>query len=189
MKFYVLTLTILISIASSFCNAQNSSLTASADATVYQGDNMRNYGEESKLIVKNKKGSTVSRRFYIKFDLQNSGLKSIKKATLKLYCNNIEIAENSTNTTGLLVDIYAIDANWDESDINWKSGPKSTLKIKSFDANIKKNWIEIDLTEYLKNNFSSLSSLNLLLSNSEGTGNLVEFTSKEGKNKPVLVLE
>lgn len=189
MKFYVLTLTFLISIASSFCNAQNPPIIPNADATVYQGDNMRNYGEDTKLIIKNKKGSTVSRKTFIKFDLQNSGLKSVKKATLKLYCNNIEIAENSANTTGLLVDIYVIDENWNEGEINWKTAPKSTLKIKSFDADIKKNWIEIDLTEYLKSNFSSLSSLNLLLSNSEGTGNLVEFTSKEGKNKPVLALE
>lgn len=189
MKFYILKVTTLLFCISSSCFAQNLLITATADASIYQGDNTRNYGEESKLLIKNKKGSTVSRKTFIKFDLQNSGLKSVKKATLKLYCNNIEIAENSLNSTGLTVDIFAIDANWDEGNITWKTAPKSTLKIHSFEVNIKKNWIEIDLTEYLKSNFANLSALNLLLANNEGNGNLVEFTSKEGKNKPVLVLD
>lgn len=189
MKLYFSTITTLIIVANSICYAQNSSIPAVADATIYQGDNMRNYGEETKLLVKNKKGSTVSRKTLIKFELQNSGLKAVKKATLKLYCNNIEIAENSPNSTGLTVDIYVLDANWNEGDVNWKTAPKSTLKIQSFEANVKKNWIEIDLTEYLKINFSNLKTLNLLLANNEGNGNLLEFTSKEGKNKPALILE
>jgi len=184
--FKIIILTVFIG---SNCIAQDLTINTIADASTYQGDNIRNYGGETKLLIKNKKGSTVSRKVFIKFDLQNSGLKKIKKATLKLYCNDLEPSGDNPTKTGLLIDIYAIDDNWNENDITWKTAPKSTLKIQSFEASTKKNWIEVDLTDYFKSNYPNLGKFSFMLSNNEGNGNLVEFTSKEGKNKPVLILE
>lgn len=184
--FKTIILTVFIG---SNCVAQDLTITTIADASTYQGDNTRNYGGENKLLIKNKKGSTISRKIFLKFDLQSTGLKKVKNATLKLYCNDLELSGDGLTTTGLLIDIYAIEDTWNENDITWKTAPKSTLKIKTFEVSNKKNWIEVNLTDYFKSNYPNLSKFSFMLSNSEGNGSLAEFSSKEGKNKPILTLE
>ena len=79
--------TLLLCLFAYTAYAQNNPINPLADASIYQGDNTKNYGLETKLLVKNKKGSTVSRRTLLQFNLGD--LKGVKKAILKIYCNNI----------------------------------------------------------------------------------------------------
>jgi len=166
--------------------AQNNVISPLADASIYQGDNTKNYGLETKLLVKNKKGSTVSRRTLLQFNLAD--LKGVKKATLKIYCNNIELS-GDTPATSLLLDISTTDNNWIENEVTWKTGPKPLVKITSTEVSIKKTWVEIDISNYLKEIFGKSKTITLILSSTDGSGNLAEFSSKEGKNPPTLIVE
>jgi hypothetical protein len=189
MKKIKITLAILL--ISTALMAQNSnSLTyvSLADASIYQGDNVRNYGSELKLSVKNKKGSTVSRRSLLQFDLSGQETKTFNKAVLKFYVNNLEAAEGSS-ANSLIIDISTIENTWKESDVNWKTSPKPVLKIASIQVENKKTWYEADLTDYIKNFISNGKILSLILTNSEGNGTLAEISSKEGKNQPSLILQ
>jgi hypothetical protein len=66
---------------------------------------------------------------------------------------------------------------------------KIVLKIASIQVENKKTWYEVDLTDYIKGLISSEKVFSLILTNSEGNGTLAELNSKEGKNKPSLVLQ
>jgi hypothetical protein len=189
MKTIKITLAILlISSASMAQNSNSLTYVCSADASIYQGDNVRNYGSELKLSVKNKKGSTVSRRSLLQFDLSSQETKTFTKAVLKFYVNNLEAAEGSS-ANSLIIDISSIENTWKESEVNWKTAPKPALKIASIQVENKKTWYEVDLTDYIKGLISSEKVFSLILTNIEGNGTLAELNSKEGKNKPSLILQ
>lgn len=179
---------IMISSAMMAQQVQPNMAACTGDASIYQGDNTRNYGEDIKLMVKNKKGSTVSRRSLLQFDLSKTPLKEIKKATLKLYVSAIEVPEG-TSASSSVVDVSSLDNAWDEKEVTWKTAPKPLAKINSVEIANKKTWYEIDITDYVKGIFGSAKAFALALTNSDGNGFLIEFSSKEGKNKPVIILE
>jgi hypothetical protein len=178
--------TLLLCLFAYTAYAQNNPINPLADASIYQGDNTKNYGLETKLLVKNKKGSTVSRRTLLQFNLGD--LKGVKKAILKIYCNNIELS-GDTPATSLLLDISITDNNWIENEVSWKSAPKPLTKITSTEVSVKKAWVEIDISDYLKEIFGKSKTITLILSSTDGSGNLAEFSSKEGKNPPTLIVE
>lgn len=174
--------------SSIFAQNQPADLAPIADATIYQGDNTRNYGAESKLLVKNKKGSTISRRSFLQFDLSTLANFQVKKATLKLYVNAIEFAEDVSS--GMVkLDLSTLENSWEEASVDWKTGPKPGIKLVSAEIKDKKTWVEFDLTDYVKSLAPGTKTISIALTNSEGTGTLVEFSSREGKNKPVLSLQ
>lgn len=148
-----------------------STVIASADGSVRQKDPKQNQGSKKELLVD---GSNDPREVYLRFIV--SGLTGARqKVILRLYV---------TNGTKDGPRLYqAANTTWTESGLTWDTRPGATgpalgnlVKVNA------KTWVEYDVTNVVTGN--GTYSFVLVGDSSDG----VAFTSREGSNKPQLVV-
>ncbi|NGF55841.1 DNRLRE domain-containing protein [Parapedobacter sp. SGR-10] len=186
MKKIILSLFLLVAISCITFGQNNSvELLPIADSYVYSGDNIGNYGKDNKLRVLRTNRSTVLRHAFLRFDISSISTSIPGKVYLKLYCNEVDDA-----SAGLSLEVAETPADWNEEDIKWSNAPKPTKVVGKLDVNVQKNYIEIDLTAYIKEAVTAgAKQISLRISDPKSTGIKSEFGSKESKNPPMLVVQ
>ncbi len=143
---------------------------ASADSYVQQTDPKKNFGSKSSLIVD---GTDDPREAYVRFSVNAAG--TIRKAVLRLY-----VTDGTKDGPRLY---QAANSTWSESNIIWNNRPGATGAVLGNLGKVNdKVWVEYDVTTLVTAN--GTYSFVLVGDSTES----IEFTSREGTNKPQLVL-
>ncbi len=146
-------------------------LTPVADATAGEQNKNTNFGTFDTLRVRSQGGNSF--RAFLKFDL--SGVAgTITAAKLRLF-----VTDESTNGGN----VFPVSSTWTETGLTWNNQPSlpgtSSASLGAVSAN---TWKEIDVS-------ASVSGTGLVsLALSGGSSNLAIFSSREGANRPELVL-
>ena len=147
-----------------------------ADAYVDDNAPDSNKGNDSviRLVTPLAAGGAYEQRFgFLKFDVDVPG--TIISAKLKLY-------NEGTKSRG--VNVHSVsDTRWDEASITWNNQPVIGAAIVSADV-LENSWQEFDLTGQVTSN--GLLSLAL---KRDANDSRLELVSKEGGNKPELIIE
>ena len=146
-------------------------------------------GKEEKMRVKNAYATNLSRYAFIQFDTSATSFEGVEKATLRLYCTHS--TKNEEEIAGRDINLYATVADWQEETFSWKTKPLVTEKIADVDTTDLHigQWLEIDVTEYLKYNFGKKISFSLQNDGADTEENHLDFATKEaGSNIPELVI-
>ena len=160
------------------------SLQPVSDAHVYSGDKTTPLGEAKTLVVHRTPKSTVLRHTFIKFDLSSLRLSGpITSATLKIYCTDLDKSDSH-----VILDLFETDTSWEEKSLIWTGAPKPNKKIGSIRVEGKDQYVECDMTDYVRTALANgLEAISLRISDSHSTGTKVAFNSKEsGSNVPIL---
>ena len=179
----------------------NETVTATADAHVQAGGKAdTNFGTATDLFVK--KDGNNSRAAFFTFDPVNATADEISKVVLRL-CYTFS-GEYSTYTKNQAYKLYSVSPDsWAESTLTWnkmlefESSFDFITDVKTIDDDIGKRlykpgeWIEIDVTEYVKEYMEENSgkALSFVLRD-EGGDNAnghSKFASRETENAPQLV--
>ena len=145
------------------------------------------YGTGSEMIVKKLASSPdLTRRAYIKFDTTETTLEGVAKATLRIYCTHLP----STTDEDIDINLYAVNADWEELTFNWDTQPTAIQKVADVDlASFKAdNWIEIDVTEYVQAHLGEPIAFAFWSEGGDHEGTLQFKTRETLKKEPQLVL-
>ena len=172
-------------------NGDTETWTPTADTYVsFKTQKDTDAGKETKIRVKNAYATSLTRHAFIQFNTSNSTFEGVSKATLRIYCSNASTKE--LEIAGRDVNIYATSTDWKEESFSWITQPERLEKVADTDntAFVAGNWIEIDVTEYLKNNFGKKISFLICNEGADTEENHIDFSSKENsKNAPQLIIE
>lgn len=152
-----------------------SALTFTPDADAYVRSNAPNENKGAAATIRNYESGTTATHSYLRFSV--SGLPGgVRSAKLRLY-----VVEPSA-TGGA---IYACaDTGWSESTITWATRPlTSGGPIARTGATAKGAWVEFDVTAAVTGN----GVVTLVLR--DGSSDTSWYSSKEGANRPRLVVE
>lgn len=144
-------------------------------------------GTESKMMVKKLDSDSLTRRSYIKFDTTETTLAGVSKATLRIYCTGAP----STMSDRIDVNLYAVNADWEELSFNWDTQPTVLQKIADVDMSSCKSdrWFEIDVTAYVQAHLGAPISFALWSEGSDDASTTLQFSTREIRRKePQLIL-
>jgi hypothetical protein len=152
-----------------------SALTFTPDADAYVRSNAPNENKGGAATIRNYVNGSTATHSYLRFAV--SGLSGgVRSAKLRLY-----VVEPSL-TGGA---IYACaDTAWSESTITWATKPPTSGgSIARTGATAKGTWVEFDVTAAVSGN----GAVTLVLR--DGSSDTSWYSSKEGANRPRLVVE
>lgn len=148
-------------------------IVASEDARVSEDSPDKNYGKEDFLRIRN---GSKDWKSYLKFTI--SGLTS-KPSSIKLKL----FANDGGPDAG---DLFIVSNQWSESSITWRNSPYLTPYYHLGESKNKsvndQSWTEFDLTNKITQNGTYSFGLQ------SSDDNSVYFSSREGKNKPTLII-
>ena len=147
-------------------------------------------GSSETLTVKKADAKKLSRNIYLKFNTDGTNITNINKATLRLYCTYV--SKNESEIANRDMNLYAVSSNWTESSFDWTSQPAITEKVADIDSAsfVAWNWIEIDVTDYVKAHSGNIISFVLMNEGVDSEENHLLFYSREKEgHEPQLVIE
>lgn len=148
-------------------------LNPAADTYVRHSSPTTNYASSSPLNVD---GGTNVERSFLKFDLSNLAGKTITSAKLRFYVTNQSVDTQSIKSVS--------DTSWSETLMTANNQPARGATVATINATTANAWKEVDITSATASKAGELLSLAIDQSGSDG----MDFTSKEGTNKPQLVI-
>jgi|GEM_PF-103102 len=163
------------------------------DAFVRGGSNSSdNYGNVNVLTVKNDQNDAFSREVYIKTTL-NDISRFTQKVILRMYVTYAGATITNTNW-----EVYGINTNnWNENTITWSNRPSATTLITSISGAQAGNYVDFDLTEYVRTaagtgtSFPDQTLSVKIVSTVQGSTTDVSFSSKESNNpglRPEIII-
>lgn len=169
----------------------NYEVVVSEDAWIRDGDYANtNNGTGSTLVVK-KDGEGYNRETYLKFNLENIELTSIKDVKLKMSVSNA-----NSSIKSVLWNIIPVANNWTETTLTWNNRPSNlSAEIATTYGKPAGSDMYIDLTEYIKalyENGNKVFSLRITGSLGSDGKTDAQFYSKENSDiskRPKLLIE
>ena len=145
--------------------------TPTADATIKRGSPAENFG----MVNAVRTGNRPLEDFLMKFDVSGIGTRSVKSATLRLFC---------TNKSDLGGEFHQTDIDWSEDTVTWDTAPLADRKmIASLGPVVRFTWAEVDLTSLITED--GIYSLRVMSPSDDGA----VFRSKEKPGlEPELIL-
>jgi len=143
----------------------------------------RNHNTEAKLTIKNARQDSAEHHAYLKFDL--SGVAGVLlSAKLKLYCQALP------DSSPAAASAFAVfDDRWQETSITWNNTPALGVLLESLpEINQAGAAYVFDVTKFVAAEFSSDKIATLLIKDMHNTDKAVDFSSREGKNPPALII-
>lgn len=161
---------------------RTTNLNPEADSYVDGGSASANYGSVDTLIVKDGSGTGYDRISYLKFNLGSlSG--SVSSAKLKVYCNALP------NGTPSAAKAFRVTGDgWTETGITWNNKPALGAQEGSQLSFGATGWYEFDVTGYVSVEYGGDKTVTIALSDNTQVNKMIEMDSREGANKPVLVV-
>ena len=154
-------------------------LNPSADAYVFGGATSTNYGADISLLVKKGTSSAFFRKSFVKFDLTTAGFTNIQSAKVRLYASTV---------AAFSVAAYQTTDSWTETGITYTTAPATGTLIKTVSVTTAGTWYEWDVTAYVQSQYSGDKIVSLVFNDASAANLQISFDSKEGTNKPQLVI-
>lgn len=148
------------------------------DANTKSSKPTSSFGSSSVLRVR--KSSADNMNTYLKFDV--TGVITVQRATLRLYVTD---DGNDAGRLYLVSNTFnGSSTTWKQSTLNWNNAPViSGTALSSVGSVSVGSWIEFDVTSAVSGN----GVYSFALTNN--SSNTVGFSSREGANRPQLVIE
>lgn len=144
-----------------------------ADTFVRQSSPYTNYGSATPLNVD---GGTNIETSYLKFNLDAVSGKTVTNARLRIYVTNASVGvQNIKNVS---------DTSWSEWTMNAYNQPARGTTAATLSGTVSGSWKEVDVTAAVAAKAGQLLSLAVDETSSDG----MDFTSREGTNKPQLIV-
>jgi cysteine-rich repeat protein len=157
---------------------KNATLNPTADARILESAPDTNYGTE--LVVDAQGVAGTERRAVLKFDLTTLNVSSVATATLRLY--------QSVCPGAATIDVAAVaDDTWTETGVTWNSQPAAGDLLGSVAVGTCATWYAVDVTAFVDAQVRAGDPV-ISLSLTTAGAVLAQFDSREGTNKPQLVL-
>ena len=149
------------------------------------------FGSEDRLRVKKDDSQAMTRRAFIKFDTSGvNSFENVNKVTLRVECQFI--SNDATEIAGRDVNLYVTSSEWKENSFNWDTQPAVIEKIADVESSIfvKYSWVEIDVTDYVKEHIGETITFSLWNEGVDSEGNYLDFNSREkATHEPILIIE
>jgi PKD repeat protein len=143
-----------------------------ADAYVSSGNPTRNYGSKSELRVRG--GATIMNG-YLRFDVTGLAGLGVVSAKLRLF-----VADGSDSGGS----VYRVSSSWTEGTLSYANAPViSGAPLSTLGAASAGQWVELDVTDAVWGDGSVSFAL------ASGSSNSVYYTSREGANRPQLLVQ
>jgi hypothetical protein len=167
------------------------------DAYVYQYEPSKNFGTTSPLKVGSEMvgttGPAYTYRSYLKFDLSTYSTQSISSSKLYMYWSGAMLPAVEYIPFDKVYIALVSDA-WTETGVTWNNKPpwgsekQLDLSTKWSEGIFTPGWSTIDITDWVKSQFSVKDYIISVgvYSIYEGSLSLAWFHSREGSNKPYL---
>ena len=158
--------------------------------TYVQMNSTEDFGAAEKLMVKSAETSKFSRRAFVRFDLSELKISEINKVTLRLYCQLSSTLPSEIKSRDYK--LYAVSDDWNEIGMTWDTQPTVGVKVADIDTTAAKKgvWVEVDVTEYVKENLYSTLSFVICNEGVETDENHINFGSREAQGQePQLVFD
>lgn len=181
---YFLLLIFLINFNAARAQQGTFNFTPIADASVYEGNQVANYGN-SVILVKDKPNPGIARVAYLKFDVLSTPLNKVGKAVLRLYCFDKGVVNSNVS-----VSAYSTASDWVENTINYGNAPALGNLAAISVVGEKDSYYEWDITTAVKQAMASGSIFSIALKDDTKADNNMQFYPKESANpnKPQLVI-
>jgi len=144
-----------------------------ADSYVSRDKANKIYGDDKEVKVDEDKAA------FLKFDLRPLLGQPVEKATLRIYVTN------SSKSIQLLKNVP--DTTWNETTLTFDNKPQSGDVIAQVANTEKKQWKDLDITQYIHDNAGKIVSL--VIDASALNKNNLYFDAKGGPNPPVIVVQ
>lgn len=131
-------------------------------------------------------GEEIDSKAFIYFDLKtylDPTIDIVKTASLRLSC---------VDKTASFITLYSVDKKWQENGTTWNNQPNAVSIITSKTIKSTDSYIDIDLSDYIKNSFANGTDNGIYISLTDPTGQAKGFYTKEAKKdelKPQLTVE
>lgn len=189
----LLVLTLLFSLLGAipvFAASVSASILVSEDAFTEESDPDNPVGAQnaSTITTSNiggEKPAAANRNVYLKFDVRSYDLENLTSAKIKLHINTVSNKADRTLT------IYSVANDWSENTITWNTAPAPedaaiTTYLQKYVKNANKDiWINIDVTDYVKEHYSE-GVISFMISSDTGA---TKMDSKETLNRPSLEVQ
>ncbi|MDQ1912676.1 DNRLRE domain-containing protein [Paenibacillus sp. GD4] len=143
----------------------------------------RNFGQTVDLLVKNNVPD-LTRRSYLRFDLNGVRTEDIGSAKLMIYGAITEPGPTSLSTSVAGGERH----DWTEQALTWNNKPETEHFLGRFDMNRTMRWNQIDVTSYIRKQASEGGYATLSLFQDINPGYATVFKSKEDIHKPYLLI-
>jgi len=155
------------------------SFTPFQDAYVRSSTPTTTYGSVSALRLR--KSGSESLNSYLKFEV--SGLTgAMQSVTLRLYVT--DAGSDGGSVYAVSNNYLGTNTSWVQSGLNWSNAPEiSGTALASVGAVTVGSWVEVDVTAAITGN--GIFSFGL----KNNSSNAVYYSSQEGSNKPVLIVQ
>ncbi len=170
--------------AATFCSSPGSqTMPATADSTIKEDDANKNFGGDSRLVVRPRDGSDPKRnRALVRFNLPPlpAGC-SVTGATLRL-----NAAEANTSRT---IAVYRVTSSWTENGVTWNNQP--TFAGTAVTAPAGTGWRTWNVLAHVTAMYQGVNHGFIVMDANElsGSGQKQEYHSREsGSNRPELIV-
>ncbi|MGG1556081.1 DUF7594 domain-containing protein [Paenibacillus ferrarius] len=154
------------------------------DAYVNAGTSAdKNFGQSADLLVKNNVAD-LTRRSYMRFDLNGMKPEEVGSAKLMIYGAITEAGPTSLSTSVAGGEVQ----EWSESSITWMNKPDTEHYLGKFTINRTMKWNEVDVTSYLRKQAQGDGLATFSLFQEISPGYATVFKSKEDIHKPYLLV-
>ena len=142
-----------------------------ADATIKRNSPAQNFGAVNAVRT----GNRPVEDFLMKFDVSGIGTRTVKSATLRLFC---------TNRSDVGGEFHQTNNDWSEDTVTWDTAPLATREVvASLGPVARLTWVDVDLTSLITED--GVYSLRVMSSSDDGA----VFRSKEKQGlEPELIL-
>lgn len=167
----------------SFGQAATVTLVPTADAYVQNGNNAaKNYGTSTQLRAQTNATAASNYDSYLKFDTTTAS-GQITSAKLRLYAS-------LSKTDSVSSSAYSVaDTSWGETTLTWNNKPVVGAALGSISVTTTAYaWKEIDITAYLQSERNANRTLISVAYRAPVSSLLTTLQSREGANKPQLVI-
>jgi hypothetical protein len=158
--------------------AQTLYFSPGGDAQVNSGSPTKNYGGVATLRARDE---ATDYRFFLKFAV--GGLAgAVRSAKLRLFVT--DASPNGGALYGVSNDLLGSSTPWSEAALNWSNAPAlGTSPVATAGSVAVGTWVELDVTPLVTGNGTYSFGV------SSSDTNSVYYSSKEGTNPPVLVVQ
>ncbi len=152
-------------------------LAATEAGPLNMGEADRNFKGEP-LIARVTYQDKSTEKFLLKFDLSKLKSANIPHASLHLRGANAKLLRVMT----------VEEDSWSEATVSYLSAPKGVLEQNFVTSPVNKEWVDVDITEFARQQMEGDKVLSLLVeSTAKGFGG--KFPAKGSRNQPRLIIE
>ncbi len=136
-------------------------------------DTAFNQTQPERILAKTGSTDQYTRIGFVKFDISELSLDDVGTAKLGMFCYK-------TQSTELTLDVFDVDASWDETSLTWNNKPQLPAEALATEQVKVGEYMEWSVTNYIRTAISQgKNSVAFAIYDTDGTNKMARFYTKE----------